>query len=89
MDGSLVFGYLLGVVIVSVIFGLICSAISSSRGMEGGFWWGFFLWLIGIIIVAVRPNESRQTFTTAESATQSQTLQGGNANNSYDDLPDL
>ena len=27
--------------------------------MEGGFWWGFFLWIIGVIIVAVRPNDAR------------------------------
>lgn len=45
------------------ICGCICSAIASSRNMEGGFWWGFFLSVIGIIIVAVRPNE-----TIAESA---------------------
>ena len=28
--------------------------------MEGGFWWGFFLWIIGIIVVAVRPNDAKK-----------------------------
>ena len=31
--------------------------------MEGGFWWGFWLGIIGIIIVAVRPNEGKNTNT--------------------------
>ena len=52
-------GYAIGVLLASFIFGAICSAIASNRGMKGGCWWGFFLWVIGIIIVAVRPNESR------------------------------
>ena len=50
--------YFIAVIIISVICGVICTGISSSRGMEGGFWWGFWLWIIGIIVVAVRPNDS-------------------------------
>lgn len=52
-------GYAIGGLLASFIFGAICSAIASNRGMTGGFWWGFFLWVIGIIIVAVRPNEDQ------------------------------
>ena len=55
MDFSI--GYLFGVVIVSVVCGTIAKAISSNRGMDGGFWWGFWLNIIGIIVVAVRPND--------------------------------
>ncbi len=44
--------------IIPIVFGLICKAISNSRGMKGGFWWGFFLNIIGIVVVAVRPNEN-------------------------------
>lgn len=50
-------GLIIGILIECFICGLICSAVASSRGMEGGFWWGFFLNVIGIIIVAVRPND--------------------------------
>jgi hypothetical protein len=28
-----------------------------NRGGKGGFWWGFFLGVIGIIVEAVRPKE--------------------------------
>lgn len=44
-----------------ILCGCICGAIASSRNMEGGFWWGFFLSVIGIIIVAVRPNDYAYT----------------------------
>lgn len=49
------------VLVVAAIFGLICKAISTSRGMSGGFWWGFFLGIIGIIVVAVRPKDNKTT----------------------------
>ena len=51
--------FFVGVLVVATIFGLISKAISKSRGMEGGFWWGFFLGLIGIIVVAVRPKDNK------------------------------
>ena len=50
-------GYLIGYLIVAIIFGFVTKAINNSRGREGGFWWGFFLGVIGIIDVAVRPKE--------------------------------
>ena len=51
--------YFISYLIVAIIFGFICKAIASGRGMEGGFWWGFLLGIIGIIVVAVRPNENK------------------------------
>ncbi len=49
--------------IVSLIYLLICGfiakSISSGRGMNGGFLWGFLLGIIGIIVVAVRPNDKK------------------------------
>ena len=54
MDG---FASLIIIIVISVICGLISKSISNSRGREGGFWWGFLLWVIGIIVVAVRPKE--------------------------------
>ena len=50
-------GYLIGCLIGMCIFGLVTWGINYSRGRDGGFWWGFFLGVIGIIIVAVHPNE--------------------------------
>lgn len=40
--------------IESCIFGAITQAINERKGYEGGFWWGFFLGVIGIIVVACR-----------------------------------
>ena len=53
--------YLITTIIVSIVFGFITKAITSSRGGEGGFWWGFFLNVIGIIVVAVRPMDTKPT----------------------------
>jgi len=48
--------------IVAIIQGIICGLITSSmnkaKGYDGGFWWGFFLSILGIIVVAVRPFNS-------------------------------
>lgn len=49
--------YFVSWLIVSVIFGFVTKSINNSRGREGGFWWGFFLGVIGIIIVAARPKD--------------------------------
>ena len=49
----------IGALIIGVICGFICLGISSSRGMKGGYWWGFFLGIIGEIVVAVKPNDNR------------------------------
>ena len=57
MDGAYAAAYLIGWLIVACIFGAVTKAINSNRGKDGGFWWGFFLGVIGIIVVAVRPKE--------------------------------
>ena len=49
--------YLVILLIVQVVFGIITKTINNNRGKEGGVWWGFFLGVIGIIVVAVRPKE--------------------------------
>ena len=49
--------YLLVMVGIMCIFGAVTKSINQNRGREGGFWWGFFLGVIGILIVALRPNE--------------------------------
>ena len=50
--------------VLMVVFGCIASAIANSKGRStvGWFFGGFFLGLIGIIIVAVLPNLKEQKF---------------------------
>ena len=58
--------FIVGVIVYAIICGLICQSIASSRDMEGGFIWGFFLGIIGIIIVACRPkdpNDNQKTIS--------------------------
>lgn len=59
---------ILGWVIPAVIFGLISKHIANSKGYEGGFAWGFWLGVIGLLVVGFRP-----TLTTySSSSTQSE-----------------
>ena len=48
-------GYIIGGIIISLIFGFITKYMNESKGYEGGFWWGFFLDIIGVIVVACKP----------------------------------
>ena len=50
---------IVGYLILAIICGIISKSISSNRDMEGGFLWGFFLGIIGIIVVAVRPKDTK------------------------------
>ena len=44
-------------IVVGCVFGGITHAIQDSKGYsETGFWWGFWLGWIGIIVVACKPN---------------------------------
>lgn len=53
MDGIYLIDFMASL-IGACIFGAITKAINTKNGYEGGFWWGFFLGVIGIIIVALR-----------------------------------
>ena len=48
---------LIGLFIWRIILGLVSSRVMKNRGCKGGFWWGFFLGVVGIIVEAVRPKE--------------------------------
>lgn len=37
------------------ILGAISHRVMHNRNREGGFWWGFFLGILGIIVEALRP----------------------------------
>lgn len=46
-------------IIVCIVFGFVTKQINEAKGYEGGFAWGFWLGIIGIIVVACRqPNQS-------------------------------
>jgi hypothetical protein len=47
--------YLIIYLIAGVVCGFITKSMNESKGYDGGFAWGFFLDIIGIIVVAVRP----------------------------------
>lgn len=45
---------------IQSIFGVITRSINRNKGYDGGFAWGFFLGIVGIIVVAIRPfNQNR------------------------------
>lgn len=51
-------GYIMIIIfslIMACIYGFVTSSISESKGYEGGFAWGFWLGIIGIIVVACKP----------------------------------
>ena len=53
------------VLIAGIVCGCISKSINESKGYEGGFAWGFFLSVIGIIVVAVKPfNQPVENETT-------------------------
>jgi membrane protease subunit (stomatin/prohibitin family) len=64
MDGI---GILLTSIIVGCIFGAITKSMYSNRGHEGGFWTGFFLGVIGIIIAATKSDiKSQETYESIQ-----------------------
>ena len=54
--------------VMSIIFGCIANVINTKKGYDGGFAWGFLLWIIGVIIVGCRPekNNSRNSAKITE-----------------------
>lgn len=62
--------------IIAIIAGIICGSITKSmneaKGYEGGFAWGFWLSIIGIIVVAVRPyHQTQKNIQTIREYTES------------------
>ena len=50
-------GYLVGVLLGSTIMGIICTVIAKKKGRSGAwFFGGFFLGLIGLIIILCLPD---------------------------------
>ena len=59
-------GYLIGLLISSLVFGFITRYIAQSKGYDGGFWWGFFLGIIGVLVVGFRPDNRTSAASSAE-----------------------
>ena len=66
-----VFVYILIFLGGGIIFGLASKHINESKGYSGGFAWGFFLGLIGIIVVACKPNINKQSSYSESSGSDS------------------
>lgn len=58
------FGYCFMVIIMVCIFGAITKHINESKGYDGGFAWGFFLGVIGIIVVACRSDAPKSSYVS-------------------------
>lgn len=51
--------YWIAVIIRAVIWGMITKKVSEKKGYYGGFAWGFWLGLIGLIVVACKSKQCR------------------------------
>jgi len=49
-------GYLVIILVQACIFGFATQHISESKGYSSGFAWGFFLGIIGLVVVGLKPN---------------------------------
>lgn len=65
--------WLLVYLIDGIIFGLITRHVAQSKGYDGGFCWGFFLGVIGLLVVGFRPN----LMTTMPVSTEYKPMYGG------------
>ncbi len=52
MEYAIIYGIVM--LVMCIIFGCITRKINMNKGYDGGFAWGFWLGIIGIIVVAVR-----------------------------------
>ena len=77
--------WIMGSLVCAVVCGIITAKINESKGYDGGFLWGFFLGVIGIIIVAVRSdNHNYYNNMGSGSDEYSQRLSAAaNSSNSY------
>lgn len=46
--------YLLNILVIESMCGVITMKINKAKGYNGGFAWGFFLGIIGVIVVTFR-----------------------------------
>jgi len=58
MDDYYIIGYIIGALIGGLIFGFITKKVGENKGYDNQFWWGFWLGWIGLIVVAVKPDNN-------------------------------
>lgn len=58
--------YLFIWLIVSCLFGLATIRINESKGYYGGFWWGFFLGWLGVIVILCKHDNTRSYYRESE-----------------------
>lgn len=71
-------------IIVGIICGFITKSMNENKGYEGGFAWGFFLAIIGIIVVAVRPYARENKPTSNYSGTLGSSGNSASYSNRYE-----
>ena len=54
----MVFVYIFVAIIQGLICGFVAQVVSENKGYEDGFFWGFLLGIIGIIVVACKPDNN-------------------------------
>ncbi len=54
----MVFVYIFVAIVQGLICGFVAQVVSENKGYEDGFFWGFFLGIIGIIVVACKPDNN-------------------------------
>lgn len=61
---GVIFIYLVVYIVISVIWGLVTQKVAENKGYyDHAFWWGFFLGLIGLIVILVRPDNNRPIYS--------------------------
>ena len=46
------------IVVQGIIFAYLCAYVGLKKGIKTGFWWGFILSFLGLIILAILPAEN-------------------------------
>ena len=76
--------YIIGMLISGVICGFVTKYIANSKGYEGGFAWGFWLGIIGILVVGFRPNQEQpQVAYHSRYGSSDYRMSSSSENNSY------
>jgi len=60
-------GLLIGYVINGLIWGFVTQHVAESKGYSSGFAWGFWLGLIGLLVVGFRPNIQEDSYSSVNS----------------------
>ncbi|MBQ5475307.1 MAG: SHOCT domain-containing protein [Lachnospiraceae bacterium] len=51
-----------------IIWGIVTLKVNENKGYQGGFWWGFFLGIIGLLVVVCKPDNVRYNYSNGNSS---------------------